>query len=333
MWVIDGSSASFDWIVGLHRRQVGAVDLQVLGVRRNPTSHPRSGPPAPPSPAPGSRTAPCRPPSCVIFCPIVCPANVSSEPKYIFAPASLYWSMPWLKATTGIPPSTAFFDHRDHRVRAGQRDRDTETLLSIAFCTSVACSGPFSLFEYCNVIPCAFAASCAPARILSQNVSPACSWVIIWKVRLLPEVSPHQQEHCHPDWPRTALAAARRQRGRGRRHNGEHAKRSPRTVDLHRSFLSPGSRPGGGLRCPAGSADLTDGVSPPSPTGRQAESSSAAAREAAFCYRLPAVMQHSGEGEASRQRLGRSIRPRAPLPASRATGLASRAPRARGTRA
>ena len=65
-----------------------------------------------------------------------------------------------------------------------------ETLLSIAFCTSVACSGPFSLFEYCSLIPCAFAASSAPARILSQNVSPACSWVTIWIVRLLPLVSP-----------------------------------------------------------------------------------------------------------------------------------------------
>ena len=54
-----------------------------------------------------------------------------------------------------------------------------ETLLSIAFCTSVACSGPFSLFEYCRVIPCDLAASSAPARILSQNVSPACSWVTI----------------------------------------------------------------------------------------------------------------------------------------------------------
>ena len=49
-----------------------------------------------------SATEPCAwithsalpPPSCAIFCPAVCPAKVSSEPKYIFAPASLYWSMP-----------------------------------------------------------------------------------------------------------------------------------------------------------------------------------------------------------------------------------------------
>ena len=53
------------------------------------------------------------------------------------------------------------------------------TLESIAFCTSVAFSGPFSLLEYLRSMPCAFAASWAPARILSQNVSPACSWVII----------------------------------------------------------------------------------------------------------------------------------------------------------
>ena len=113
--------------------------------------------------------------SAAIFCPAVFPARVSSEPKYIFAPASLYWSMPWLNATTGIPAATAFFTTG---TTASALDRVTampETFESIAFCTSVACSGPFSLFEYCRVIPWAFAASCAPARILSQNVSPACS--------------------------------------------------------------------------------------------------------------------------------------------------------------
>ena len=110
---------------------------------------------------------------------MVLPARASSDPKYIFAPASLYWSMPWLKATTGIPASAAFLVTG---ITASALDRVTaipETLASIAFCTSVACSGPFSLFEYCKVIPCAFAASSAPARILSQKVSPACSWVII----------------------------------------------------------------------------------------------------------------------------------------------------------
>ena len=98
--------------------------------------------------------------------------------------------MPWLNTTTGIPASAAFFATG---ITASALDRVTaipETLASIAFCTSVACSGPFSLFEYCRVIPCDFAASCAPARILSQNVSPACSWVIIWMVSLAPEVSP-----------------------------------------------------------------------------------------------------------------------------------------------
>ncbi len=53
------------------------------------------------------------------------------------------------------------------------------TLESMAFCTSVAFSGPFSLLEYLRSMPCVAAASLAPARILSQNVSPACSWVII----------------------------------------------------------------------------------------------------------------------------------------------------------
>src|SRR4051794_16327389 len=98
--------------------------------------------------------------------------------------------MPWLNTTTGIPASAAFFATG---ITASALDSVTaipDTFASIAFCTRVACSGPFSLLEYCRVIPCAFAASCAPARILSQNVSPACSWVIIWMVRLAPDVSP-----------------------------------------------------------------------------------------------------------------------------------------------
>ena len=115
----------------------------------------------------------------MIRCPTVCPARSSSEPKYIIAPASLYWSKPGLNATTGIPASAAFFATG---ITASGLDRVTampSTLLSIAFCTSVACSGPCSLFEYFRAMPWFAAAASAPARILSQNVSPAASWVII----------------------------------------------------------------------------------------------------------------------------------------------------------
>ena len=75
------------------------------------------------------------------------------------------------------------------------------TLESIAFCTSVACSGPFSLLEYFRSMPCVAAASLAPARILSQNVSPACSWVIIAKVKFLPPVTaPPPPPPAAPGW-------------------------------------------------------------------------------------------------------------------------------------
>ncbi len=87
--------------------------------------------------------------------------------------------MPWLNATTGMPASAAFCTTGMTASAFDSVTARPETLLSIAFCTSVACSGPFSLFEYCRVIPCDLAASSAPARILSQNVSPACSWVTI----------------------------------------------------------------------------------------------------------------------------------------------------------
>ena len=47
------------------------------------------------------------PPSWAIRCPAVWPARFSSDPKYIDAPVSPYWSMPELKATTGIFAATA----------------------------------------------------------------------------------------------------------------------------------------------------------------------------------------------------------------------------------
>ena len=84
-----------------------------------------------------------------------------------------------MNATTGMPAATAFCDTG---ITCGAFERVSampSTLESMAFCTSVAFSGPFGLLEYFRSMPCVAAASLAPARILSQNVSPACSWVII----------------------------------------------------------------------------------------------------------------------------------------------------------
>ena len=53
------------------------------------------------------------------------------------------------------------------------------TLLSTAFWTSVACLAAAGSFEYFRSMLSFAAAASAPARILSQNVSPGASWVII----------------------------------------------------------------------------------------------------------------------------------------------------------
>ncbi len=53
------------------------------------------------------------------------------------------------------------------------------TLLSTAFCTSVACLSAAGSFEYFRVMLSFAAAASAPDRIRSQNVSPGASWVII----------------------------------------------------------------------------------------------------------------------------------------------------------
>ena len=54
---------------------------------------------------------------------------------------------------------------------AGRFAAMPETLASIAFCTSVACSGPFSLFEYCSVVPCAFRVLGTGADLVPERVA------------------------------------------------------------------------------------------------------------------------------------------------------------------
>ena len=78
-----------------------------------------------------------------------------------------------------MPAATAFCDTGITCAALDRVSAMPSTLESMAFCTSVAFSGPFWLLEYFRSMPCVAAASSAPARILSQNVSPACSWVIM----------------------------------------------------------------------------------------------------------------------------------------------------------
>ena len=114
--------------LGLQRgddgRVVGAVDLDVLGARVPCSSRRRTEPRGPPSRTPGSRRASsCRPPRRSAR-PADSPARVSSEPKYISAPRSLYWSMPELNATTGILADVRVLHGPGQGVRGGQGGGD-----------------------------------------------------------------------------------------------------------------------------------------------------------------------------------------------------------------
>ena len=84
--------------------------------------------------------------------------------------------MPAFRATVGMPASAAFAARAD-RVRAGKGDGDPSTSLSIAFCTSVACSPASGSLEYFRLTLRSSAACSAPARTRSQNVAPGASWV------------------------------------------------------------------------------------------------------------------------------------------------------------
>src|SRR5918992_1027940 len=130
------------------------------------------------------------PPSWARRCPAAWPARLSSDPKYIFAPNLWYSSFPELNATTGMPRSAAAFAAGPTCSTWASVTASPSTWLSIAFCTSVACSGAWAPFEYFRSTLCARAASSAPARIRSQNVSPGCSWVTIAIVNCSPPTLP-----------------------------------------------------------------------------------------------------------------------------------------------
>ena len=117
------------------------------------------------------------PPAAAIFSPAVSPARFSSEPKYISAPSSLYWSMPELKPTSGIPASVADFTAPARASGVTRVVAMPSTLESTAVWISCACLSAAGSLEYCSFDPVSLAACSAPARILSQKESPGVSWV------------------------------------------------------------------------------------------------------------------------------------------------------------
>ena len=111
--------------------------------------------------------------------PAVEPARFSSEPKYMLAPTSWYWSMPELKATTGIFALSALCTAPLSASGVARVVAMPSTLESTAFWISVACLAGSGSLEYFRVMPSFLAACWAPALILSQNVSPGVSCVTI----------------------------------------------------------------------------------------------------------------------------------------------------------
>jgi hypothetical protein len=118
--------------------------------------------------------------------PAVVPARVSSEPKYISAPSFLYWSIPELKPTTGIPASIADLTAPARASGVTRVVAMPLTLESTAFWMRTACLGASGSLEYFRVTPVSLAACWAPFLTLSQNVSPGVSWVM--KAIVYPEL-------------------------------------------------------------------------------------------------------------------------------------------------
>src|SRR5919107_2655888 len=96
------------------------------------------------------------------------------------------------------------------------------------------------------------AAASAPARILSQNVSPGASWVTIAMVKLSPSAAPPPPSL----WAPPSLLHAASARVATLTTTTAGARSFLREGPIFIDFLSPGSRPGGGLRCPTGRGDV-----------------------------------------------------------------------------
>jgi hypothetical protein len=86
--------------------------------------------------------------------------------------------MPELRPTTGIPASLAAFTAPASASGVTSVVAIASTLLSTALWMSCACFEASGSLEYLRSMPSFFAACCAPALILSQNVSPGVSCVM-----------------------------------------------------------------------------------------------------------------------------------------------------------
>src|SRR5512132_3046808 len=80
--------------------------------------------------------------------------------------------MPALKATTGMPASTAFFTAGASVAGVGRVTAMPSTLASIALWIRVACLLASGSAEYWNLMLSLAAAAWAPLRMMSQKVSP-----------------------------------------------------------------------------------------------------------------------------------------------------------------
>ena len=86
--------------------------------------------------------------------PALAPARFSSEPKYISAPVSLYWSMPELKATVGIFAATADWTAPLSASGVASVVAMPSTLESTAFWIRVACLAGSGSLLYFSVTRC-----------------------------------------------------------------------------------------------------------------------------------------------------------------------------------
>src|ERR687894_2334034 len=100
------------------------------------------------------------------------------------------------------------------------------------------------------------AAASAPARILSQNVSPGASWVTIAMVKLSPSAAAPPPSL----WAPPSLLHAASARVATLTTTTAGARSFLREGPILIEFLSPDSRPGGGLRCPTGCGDVRGGA-------------------------------------------------------------------------
>src|SRR5208282_5903520 len=111
--------------------------------------------------------------------PAARPAMVSSCPKNDSPPHCCQLLTPALNMTTGIPAALAALTVGQMAAGAGSVTAMPLTLLLIASVISWACLVGSGSLEYLSVMLSLAAAAVAPARMMSQKVSPGAACVII----------------------------------------------------------------------------------------------------------------------------------------------------------